>query len=208
MSDDMCSSPKSHPKCKFTKNDDMRLCSIISECSELNWKLISEKMGDRNPRQCKERWENYLNPNINRSPFSVAEDILLLEKYQEFGAKWVIISKFFNNRSDISIKSRYMVLKRRGVTLEFLKTHNASFLVTGTGKKARKSPQSSPAYVQTPPMISYDMTIPQSFNTAPSPAPIESTPAPIFEENSNSKIDELFDWCAPSDVFESFELVF
>lgn len=204
----MCSSPKCHPKCKFTKEDDMRLCSIISQCSELNWKLISEKMGDRNPRQCKERWENYLNPNINRSPFSVAEDILLLEKYQEFGAKWVVISKYFNNRSDISIKSRYMVLKRRGVTLEFLRTHNVSFLATGTSKKAKLSPQSSPIYVQTPPITNYEMAYQQQINTAPSPAPMEYPSATVFEDNSNSKVDDLIDWSVASDIFESFELAF
>ena len=121
---------KPHPKSKFTLEEDEKLSSIVTSYvakhpnSPIEWKKISQMLPSRNPRQCKERWENYLSPNTNRTPFTIEEDILLLNMFQQFGSKWVLISKLFNNRSDTNVKSRYMVLKRRGITVEMLMTRN------------------------------------------------------------------------------------
>ena len=109
---------KLHPKVKFTIEDDKKLREIVSRCGENDWNLIATKMETRNARQCKERWENYLCSSVNRSQFTAEEDMLLLTKYNELGSKWVSISKFFQNRTDISIKSRWMVLKRRHITID------------------------------------------------------------------------------------------
>ena len=111
---------KNQLKNKFTIEEDQKLIKLIKKYGNSNWELISQKMDTRNPRQCKERWENYLLEGINRSPFTLAEDILLLNKFQELGSKWVLISKFFNSRTDIIIKNRYMVLKRRKITIDIL----------------------------------------------------------------------------------------
>lgn len=213
MSSDACAHiGKAHPKCKFTKEEDAKLASIVSSMKELNWKIVSEKMGDRNPRQCKERWENYLDPNVNRSPFTTQEDILLIEKFQELGPKWVVISKFFNNRSDICIKSRYMVLKRRGVTLEFLRTHDINYLALNSGKK-RISPivqsrQESPVYVQTPPQLPY--YAPQEVPTIPEQSMFNTTHTNIqtIEQVQSAAIDDVYDWNSPDDFFQTFELAF
>ena len=113
---------KLHPKVKFTAEDDKKLKDLVEQYGTTDWNLISQKMETRNARQCRERWENYLSSNVNRSPFTPEEDLLLMQKYQELGAKWVAISKSFNNRTDISVKSRWMVLKRRNVTMESLQT--------------------------------------------------------------------------------------
>ena len=109
---------KKHVKSPFTTQDDIRLVKIINENPSLDWEDIAAKMGDRNVRQCKERWENYLSPNINKSRFTHAEDVLLLKKLNQIGKKWRVISKSFDNRTDISLKSRFKVLSRKGITLE------------------------------------------------------------------------------------------
>lgn len=111
---------KTHPKVKFTVDDDVKLKKLVEEYGESDWNLISQKMETRNPRQCRERWENYLSPRVNHSPFTTAEDIKLFNLYEELGPKWVQISKRFNNRTDTSVKSRWMVLKRRNITKESL----------------------------------------------------------------------------------------
>ena len=111
---------KQHPKVKFSVDDDKKLKDLVEQFGEKNWNLIASKMETRNPRQCRERWENYLSPTVNKNPFTQEEDLLLLQKYNEIGAKWVAISKFFNSRTDISVKSRWMVLKRRGINVESL----------------------------------------------------------------------------------------
>ena len=127
---------KPHPKSKLSQEEDVMLSNIVANYvakhpnSPIEWKKISQMLPTRNPRQCKERWENYLSPNTNRTPFTIEEDILLLNMFQQFGSKWVLISKFFNNRSDTNVKSRYMVLKRRGITVEMLMTRNIKLLKT------------------------------------------------------------------------------
>lgn len=87
----------------------------------VDWNQVAKKMGNRNARQCKDRWTKYLCPSVNMMKFSLQEDIDLLELYDKFGPKWILISKCFNNRSDVAIKSRYMVLKRRRMSLQYLK---------------------------------------------------------------------------------------
>ena len=106
---------KAHPRRSFTQKEDDALIQLVNQYGTENWKKISTMMNDRNPRQCKERWINYLSPSIKNDPFSESEDALLRQKYEEFGPKWVKIAKFFDNRTDISIKCRWAVLKRRAM---------------------------------------------------------------------------------------------
>lgn len=104
---------KAHPKNKFGAEEDLQLKELVRKYGENNWTQIAQNMPNRNARQCKERWCNYLSPNICKSPWTQDEDNLLLEKYKEIGARWVQIAKFFPQRTDISIKNRYLVLSRR-----------------------------------------------------------------------------------------------
>lgn len=108
-----------HVKCKFTQEEDNKLVSLVQIYGQ-NWQKISIEMGNRNVRQCKERYENYLSPNVNRSQFTEEEDRLLLEKYRILGPKWVTIAKLFKGRTDSAIKSRFLLLKRRGIIADYL----------------------------------------------------------------------------------------
>ena len=107
---------KPHPKVKFIPQEDELLRNLVQEYGENdNWSIIAKKMTItyRNQRQCKERWFNYLSPNINNTPFTHEEDNKLEELYAEYGAKWVQIAKYFPSRTDINIRSRWLVLQRR-----------------------------------------------------------------------------------------------
>ena len=106
-------SPRSLPKKKFSNEDDAKLQKIINEIGTQSWTQVAKAMGDRNPRQCKERWENYLNPAINTSPWTQEEDDLLIQKQLEIGSKWVTIAHFFNHRTDAQVKNRWQMLARK-----------------------------------------------------------------------------------------------
>lgn len=84
----------------------------------------------RNARQCKDRYEKYLDPNINVSPFTQEEDKKLLSLRELYGPKWILISKHFNNRSDNSLKSRYKLLMRQNKTKENQKNEIDSIIQT------------------------------------------------------------------------------
>ena len=104
---------KPHPKQQFTLEEDLKLQGLVQQCGTKNWELISQLMGNRNERQCKERWTKYLSPDLNNSPWTADEDRLLVYKIQELGQKWVKISKFFDKRTDANLKNRWNVLQRR-----------------------------------------------------------------------------------------------
>ena len=67
-------SPRSLPKQKFTEEDDKKLKELVQQFGTKSWAEIAAAMGNRNQRQCKERWEYYLDPTINNSPWTKEEE--------------------------------------------------------------------------------------------------------------------------------------
>jgi len=91
----------------FTLQEDERLIELVSMFGSTNWRVIASHLPGRSQRQCRERYKTYLAPGICHDPWTPEEDQLLREKFDEFGPKWAIISKFFRGRSDNNIKNRY-----------------------------------------------------------------------------------------------------
>ena len=100
-------------KQKFTANEDLMLQKIVKEEGTENWNKIAAKIPGRTPRQCRERWKNYLNPALSSEPWKSEEDELLLQKYEEFGSHWKSIRTFLPHRSTNNIKNRLFLLKRQ-----------------------------------------------------------------------------------------------
>lgn len=93
-------------KFKFTKTEDSQLYNLVKLYGENDWRTIADQMPYRTPRQCRERWTNYVNPNLNKKPWSISEDMCLIMKHHDFGNKWKIIQRFFPGRSKNDIKQR------------------------------------------------------------------------------------------------------
>lgn len=88
--------------------------SINSDNEQLiNWKKVSKEMGNRTPRQCKERYLHYLSPRINKNVWTSEEDSKLISEVARFGKRWKILEKFFKDRTEIDIRNRFYVLQRR-----------------------------------------------------------------------------------------------
>jgi hypothetical protein len=107
------STSKRHPKTKFSATEDFILNRCVSQFGADSWQLVAAFLVNRTPRQCKERWIKYLCPMNSFTPFTPDEDRQLLELYATYGSKWTTISRFFTNRTDITLKNRWLVLKRQ-----------------------------------------------------------------------------------------------
>ncbi|MDR0740922.1 MAG: hypothetical protein LBF34_04410 [Puniceicoccales bacterium] len=70
-------------------------------------------MFNRKARQCRERWKNYLAPDLNFSPWTRENDALLREKFNELGPKWAQIARFFPNKTDLNCKNRWRLFQKR-----------------------------------------------------------------------------------------------
>ena len=103
---------KPHPRVNFTEAEDAKLIELVNQFGDVEWMKIADNMPGRNIRQCRERWLNYLSPDLDKGPWTREEDNLLLQKYQEIGPKWKAISTLFPKRTDISLKNRMHKLVR------------------------------------------------------------------------------------------------
>lgn len=104
---------KPHPRNKFTEDEDKALLYLVSTFGDNDWSQVALYMPSRSPRQCRERYKLYLSPEVNNGPWSKEEDLLLETLYRQHGPKWTIIAKHFQARTDVNIKSRWNVIKRR-----------------------------------------------------------------------------------------------
>lgn len=104
---------KKFKKAKFSKAEDMLLKELVLANGTNNWAFIASRFTNRNVRQVKERWEYYLSPDVNNGPWTPEEDMLLLQKYNEFGSKWTAISHFFRGRTNTCCKNRFLAMKRQ-----------------------------------------------------------------------------------------------
>lgn len=104
---------QAHKKIKFTPDEDAKLHDLVQQYGDNDWSTIASFMNGRNKRQCRERWRHYLSPQVSTEPFTEEEDALLHYKYLEYGHRWKLIATFFPNRTDITIKNRWLFLHRQ-----------------------------------------------------------------------------------------------
>lgn len=95
----------------FSIEEDAKLRFLVSQYGNKDFKKIASFMPGRTPRQVRERYKNYLSPEVNNGPWSREEDALLCKKYMELGPKWSKIADFFPSRSDINVKNRWTSIK-------------------------------------------------------------------------------------------------
>lgn len=139
-------------KVKFTPEEDALLLTLVKEHGSKDWIKISHLMnGKRNPRQCRERYKNYINPELRKDNWTKEEDELLIQKYNEYGGKWNKIAKYFVNRSDNHLRNRWMMIARHqakgdtGFIERSFSAHNKSVEEQSFSKK---SVQSSPNEIE------------------------------------------------------------
>lgn len=99
-------------KSKFTAEEDERLTELVHQHGIDQWSVIAAEMENRNIRQCRERWKNYLDPNLKLDNWTEEEDNLLIEKYSEIGPHWNLIAKYFEARSSNSVRNRLVKIQR------------------------------------------------------------------------------------------------
>ena len=111
--DSDANSKKTHPRVKFTQSEDELLKKLVESLGANDWQSISRQIPGRNARQCRDRWQNYLSPEVVNGPWTQDEEELLVKKYEELGPSWKQIATFFPTRTDINIKSRWHLRERR-----------------------------------------------------------------------------------------------
>jgi hypothetical protein len=94
------------------------------------WYIIAKGFSNRNAKQIRDRYINYLDPSIVKSKFSLEEDLMILDLHNRYGNKWSIIRHYMPHRSADMIKNRYNSSVKRNKKLVDLNKCNCSFLNT------------------------------------------------------------------------------
>jgi hypothetical protein len=107
-------------RCKFSREEDFRLRSLVDNLGLKNWDQIACFMGGRTARQCRDRFNNYLMESFQNKPWTPDEDAILLEQFHLIGPKWVEIGKMLHGRSGNNVKNRWHkhIKKLAGITGE------------------------------------------------------------------------------------------
>jgi myb proto-oncogene protein len=100
-------------KMKFSPEEDDLIREAMQQGNFRGWATIAEAIPNRTARQIRERWVNYLNPDVNHAPWTLAEEEILKMCVAELGQQWSKMVSFFENRTDIAIKNHHQLMQRR-----------------------------------------------------------------------------------------------
>lgn len=74
------------------------ICVFYQTASEAQKEKTS--FVQRNGKQCRERWLTALDPSINKSQWTLREDLDFLEKWLKVGNKWREIANLIEGRTE------------------------------------------------------------------------------------------------------------
>ena len=104
---------KKTTKVKFSPQEDALLRLLVDNSKEIDWNAIAKRFYKRTPRQCRERWQNYVNPNLSNREWKPEEDQDIIIKVSLIGPHWNAIARTLKGRSGNAVRNRYLMLQRQ-----------------------------------------------------------------------------------------------
>jgi hypothetical protein len=97
----------------WTKTEDKKLIEWVKLEGPTKWSQCAIYISGRSGKQCRERWNNTLSPQVKKGDWSIEEDYTIFKLYSIYGTKWSKIALSFPGRTENSIKNRFYSTLRR-----------------------------------------------------------------------------------------------
>lgn len=104
-----------HKRKYFSKTDDQLLTKAVIKKKKVSWNEVARYVPGKTPKQCRDRWTNYLQPSLSFDPWTDSDDQLLVSLVNKYGTHWSKMRLYFKNRSTNAIKNRWRFLIKNNV---------------------------------------------------------------------------------------------
>ena len=97
----------------WSEQEDKLLMEWVKKNGAKNWTKCSEYVYGRSGKQCREHWNNSLNPTLIKGNWTSEEDFLIMYFYKKYNGSWKKIINLFEGRTENSIKNRFFSQLRK-----------------------------------------------------------------------------------------------
>ena len=94
-------------KGQWSLSEDRLLKEWIKRNGPYNWEQCGRFIKGRNGKQCREHWNECLNPELVKGEWTAEDDFLIMYFYEKCNGSWSKIINLFNGRNKNSIKNRF-----------------------------------------------------------------------------------------------------
>ena len=103
-------------KGQWSPQEDKLLEQWVKINGTKNWEACGRFIQGRKGKQCREHWNNCLNPELVKGYWTPEEDFLIMFFYEKCNGSWKKIIPLFNGRIENSIKNRFYSQLRKYAT--------------------------------------------------------------------------------------------